>query len=108
MTESFTLENVYNKINYTNKKTKVICTMGPKCTDNETLVQMMESGMNIARLNFSHGDHGSHAETLEKVKAAAKQAMMPIAIMLDTKGPEIRTGLLEVLNINIRITRMCS
>ena len=64
MSENFSLDNIYLKVDSHNKKTKIICTMGPKCTDNTILCNMMKSGMNIARLNFSHGDHKSHAETL--------------------------------------------
>lgn len=55
---------------------------------------MLKSGMNIARLNFSHGDHESHGKTLEIVRNASKECKTPCALLLDTKGPEIRTGFL--------------
>jgi pyruvate kinase len=55
--KKFSLEAIYNKIDSISKKTKVICTMGPACWDVETLVKMLKKGMNVARLNFSHGEH---------------------------------------------------
>jgi len=78
------------------KKTKIFCTMGPACWDVPTLVTLIDAGMNVARLNFSHGDHAAHGATLERVREAAK--MRPeknVAILLDTKGPEIRTGFFQ-------------
>lgn len=75
------------------RKCKIICTMGPSCWDVETLVQLIDAGMNVARLNFSHGDHEGHGACVKRIREAAKQRPnKPVAIMLDTKGPEIRTG----------------
>ena len=75
------------------KKTKIFCTMGPACWDVPTLVTLIDAGMNVARLNFSHGDHKAHGETLGRVREAAeKRPEKNIAVLLDTKGPEIRTG----------------
>jgi len=76
-----------------NRKCKIICTMGPSCWDVEMLVKLIDAGMNVARLNFSHGDHQVHGDTVAKIREAAKQRPnKPVAILLDTKGPEIRTG----------------
>jgi pyruvate kinase len=76
-----------------NRKCKIICTMGPSCWDVDKLVQLIDSGMNVARLNFSHGDHESHGATVARIREADKlRPDKPIAIALDTKGPEIRTG----------------
>merc|ERR1719230_1929800 len=75
------------------RKCKIICTMGPSCWDVEKLVELIDCGMNICRLNFSHGDHEVHGNTVKKIREAAKQRPgKPVGILLDTKGPEIRTG----------------
>merc|ERR1719230_2081170 len=75
------------------RKCKIICTMGPSCWDVEKLVELIDCGMNICRLNFSHGDHEVHGNTVKKIREAAKQRpSKPVGILLDTKGPEIRTG----------------
>lgn len=77
------------------KKTKMICTMGP-ATDRDGVVEaLIANGMNVARLNFSHGDHEEHAGRIARIKKARKDAGIAVAIMLDTKGPEIRTGVLK-------------
>lgn len=74
------------------KKTKIICTMGPNTNDRELLKQMALNGMDIARFNFSHGDHKEHLHRLELVRSVREELGIPIATLLDTKGPEIRTG----------------
>lgn len=75
------------------RKCKIICTMGPSCWDPPMLEKLIEAGMNVARLNFSHGDHEAHGKTVKKIReAAAKFPDKPVAVLLDTKGPEIRTG----------------
>ncbi len=77
------------------KKTKIICTMGPACESEETLEKMMLAGMNVARFNFSHGDHSEHKRRMEAVKRVREKLGLPIAILLDTKGPEYRIGTFE-------------
>lgn len=72
------------------RKTKIVCTLGPACSDEETLKEMFEAGMNVARLNMSHGDHPSHLERINQIKKIRKEMNLPVAIMLDTKGPEYR------------------
>ncbi|MBP9988882.1 MAG: pyruvate kinase [Ruminococcus sp.] len=72
------------------RKTKIICTIGPACSDRETLCAMCKAGMNTARLNFSHGDHNTHLKNIELIKSVRNELDMPIAILLDTKGPEYR------------------
>ena len=73
------------------RRTKIICTLGPATDDKEVLKGMMEAGMNVARLNFSHGSHEEHKQRMDLVKACRAELGLPIGIMLDTKGPEIRT-----------------
>ncbi len=72
------------------RKTKIICTIGPACRDEETLIAMVKAGMNVARLNFSHGSHAEHLETIKTLKKVREELNVPLAIMLDTKGPEYR------------------
>jgi len=74
------------------RKTKIIATIGPASEEVETLKKMLEAGMNVARLNFSHGSHEEHRRRIENLRQAAREAGKLLAIMLDTKGPEIRTG----------------
>ena len=72
--------------------TKIICTIGPVSKSKEMLTKLVEAGMNVARLNFSHGSHEQHLETINNIKEVRRTLKQPIAIMLDTKGPEIRLG----------------
>lgn len=71
-------------------KTKIICTMGPASNSAEMIEKMIKAGMNVARLNFSHGTYEEHAAVIARLKAARKKLQVPLAILLDTKGPEIR------------------
>jgi pyruvate kinase len=75
------------------RKTKIICTLGPAVKDIKTIKQLITAGMNIARLNFSHGDHAYHKEMADMVRRASQELSIPVALLLDTKGPEIRTGM---------------
>ncbi len=77
------------------RKTKIVCTIGPACNNTETLREMILSGMNVARLNFSHGDHEYHKNNIDMLKQLRDELQMPVAIMLDTKGPEIRVKSFE-------------
>ena len=77
------------------KKTKIICTIGPASHREEILTKMILSGMNVARLNFSHGSHSEHQSIINTVKKVRRELNTHLAIMLDTKGPEIRTGKFE-------------
>ena len=83
------------QIHMAQKKTKIVCTMGPACEDEETLRKLIENGMNVARFNFSHGTHESQKAMMERVRKVADEMGVPVAIMLDTKGPEVRTGIIE-------------
>ncbi|CAI9389209.1 MULTISPECIES: pyruvate kinase [Bacillaceae] len=74
------------------RKTKIVCTIGPASESVEKLTQLMEAGMNVARLNFSHGDFEEHGARIKNIREAAEITGNNIAILLDTKGPEIRTN----------------
>ena len=77
------------------KMTKVVCTIGPKTESVEMLTKLVESGMNVMRLNFSHGDFAEHGQRIKNIREVMKKTGKEIGILLDTKGPEIRTGKLE-------------
>lgn len=77
------------------RRTKIICTLGPASSNRKTVEKMIEAGMNVARLNFSHGTHEGHQKYIDMVKTIRKERGCPLAIMLDTKGPEIRTGVMK-------------
>ena len=77
------------------RKTKIICTLGPSTDDEEVLRKLMLEGMNVARLNFSHGSHEEQKARLDKLKALREELNLPIAALLDTKGPEIRLKQME-------------
>ena len=74
------------------KKTKIVCTIGPASESAETLKQLIDEGMNVCRLNFSHGSYDEHQARIDTIKKVRNEVKRPIAILLDTKGPEIRTG----------------
>ena len=74
------------------RKTKIICTIGPASDSRSVLTKLIENGMNVARLNFSHGTHADHKAKIDLIKEIRGELGAPVAIMLDTKGPEIRTG----------------
>ncbi len=87
------------------KKTKIICTMGPTINNRDILIELINVGMNVVRLNFSHGDHNIHKSHLDNIRYAINKTGKQVAILLDTKGPEIRTLTLKdfkevFLNIN--------
>jgi pyruvate kinase len=77
------------------KRTKIICTIGPASENRETLTALMNAGMNAARLNFSHGTHDEQKDKIDLIKSVREELSLPIPIILDTKGPEIRTGKFE-------------
>ena len=83
------------------RKTKIICTIGPACENEETLVKMCKAGMNVARLNFSHGSHEDHLKKINLIKSVREKLNLPIAIMLDTKGPEYRIKTFENKKISL-------
>ena len=70
------------------RKTKIVCTMGPSCNNEKIFTEMCKAGLNVARLNFSHASHDEHFKTIEMIKNVREKLNLPIAIMLDTKGPE--------------------
>ncbi|MGL6108129.1 pyruvate kinase [Romboutsia sp.] len=74
------------------KRTKIVCTLGPATEKEEVLTQLVENGLNVCRFNFSHGSHEEHKGRLDMAKKVSKKLNKPVALLLDTKGPEIRTG----------------
>lgn len=77
------------------RKTKIVCTMGPSTADDNVLRELMKAGMNVARQNFSHGDHENHLKIFQQVKRIREELGLPVASLLDTKGPEVRVKLFK-------------
>ena len=77
------------------KKTKIICTIGPSSEQKETIAAMADAGMNVARINFSHGTHEQHAAKIATIKEVRAEKKIPLPILLDTKGPEFRIKTFE-------------
>lgn len=97
-------DNIFNMTNIHFRKTKIICTLGPQSSTVEVIGKLLDAGMNIARLNFSHGDHKYHRNIIKNLREALKKRpKIHCGIMLDTRGPEIRTGYFEdnIKEINI-------
>jgi len=78
-----------------NRKTKIVCSLGPASSDDTVVRDLILAGMNVARLNFSHGNQDEHRAAIERVRRVSDELGIPVAILLDTKGPEIRTGMVE-------------
>jgi pyruvate kinase len=87
-----TLKDIKSKTQVKNRRTKIVCTMGPACWSEEGIATLMDAGMNVARFNFSHGDHEGHGAVLDRLRKVAALKSRNIAVLLDTKGPEIRSG----------------
>src|SRR6187402_1183324 len=94
------------------RRTKIVATIGPASSDPEVLVRMVEAGMDVARLNFSHGTAEQHALTARRVREAAGRAGRPVAIMQDLPGPKLRIGPLRDgtadLGVGDRLTFVCN
>eukprot|EP00798_Chlamydomonas_sp_ICE-L_P024510 gene24510-10112_t len=84
-----------SKYKFMDRKTKIICTMGPACWSEEGISKLIDAGLNVARFNFSHGDHKGHFEVLERFRKISAAKGKHTAVLLDTKGPEIRTAMLR-------------
>lgn len=84
------------------RRTKVICTIGPASDEPDIMRQLLQNGMNLARLNFSHGTHQEHGRRMELLHQLARESEYPLALILDTKGPEIRTGLLKNKELKLK------
>src|SRR5689334_17675101 len=77
------------------RKAKIICTLGPSSDSAEVIEELIRSGMNVARLNFSHGSHDQHRRRVNLIRRASKKLGMPVAILQDIQGPKIRLGKFE-------------
>src|SRR5690606_2532716 len=77
------------------RMTKIVCTIGPSSESPDMLEKLIQAGMNVPRLNFSHGDYEEHGNRIKNIRQACKELNTSVAILLDTKGPEIRTGKLK-------------
>lgn len=85
------------------KKTKIVCTIGPASESEEVLSSLMDAGLNVCRLNFSHGTHEEHKKRIDLIKELREEKELSIAILLDTKGPEIRTGKFSSKDVELKV-----
>ena len=85
------------------RKTKIVCTMGPASLKENVLEQMFKNGMNIARFNFSHGTHEYHKEGIELFRKVRDRLKLPAAVLLDTKGPEVRIGTFATPTVELEV-----
>ncbi len=76
------------------RQTKIVCTIGPATSSPEMLAQLLDAGMDVARINFSHGDYQTHAETIGNIRTLAAERDHPVAILGDLQGPKLRVGML--------------
>jgi pyruvate kinase len=90
------------------KRTKIVCTLGPSCEDIPTITKMVNAGMNIARLNFSHGTHENHQQIMDNVRQVEKQTSEPVTILQDLQGPKIRVGVLPEKGVDLEEGKMIS
>ena len=84
------------------RKTKIICTLGPSTDDPAVLRQLMLSGMDVARVNMSHQNHESHRRRIDMVKQLREELHLPVAVLIDTKGPEIRLGTFQEPKVELK------
>ena len=84
------------------RKTKIVCTIGPASDSREVISRMMDAGMNVARLNFSHGTREAHAAKIVLIRQIAEEKNLPIAILQDLAGPKIRTGAFACGSIQLK------
>jgi len=85
-----------------NRFAKIVCTLGPSSSDETTIRKMIQAGMNVARLNFSHGTHESHANLITLIRKCSKELQMPVAILQDLQGPKLRVGILPEEGIELK------
>jgi pyruvate kinase len=90
-------------VRFPNHKTKIVCTIGPASQDQQTLEKMIRKGMDVARLNFAHGDHQGHADLIRRIRAASKKVDRRVAILADLPGPKMRVG--ELITETIHLSR---
>jgi len=95
MDDTIGFDIVTEQINTLFRRTKIVCTIGPASWSEEGLGKLMDAGMNVARFNFSHGDHEGHKNVLERLRSVAASKSRNVAVLLDTKGPEIRSGFFD-------------
>ncbi|HET6921717.1 MAG TPA: pyruvate kinase, partial [Anaeromyxobacteraceae bacterium] len=85
------------------RRAKIVATIGPSSSDPETILKLVEHGLDVARLNFSHGQHEEHAAVLDRIRAASRQVVKAVAVLQDLQGPKVRTGPLRAGRDGVRV-----